>query len=67
MMLKPFLILLHDHITDLNILAKKFVDDHPKFSKKNKSIKKKAYQSTKNKINSVQMINLLKLYALTNK
>lgn len=57
----------NDYITDVNVLAKKFVDCNQKFAKKNKSIKNSAYQTTKNKMKSVQMKNLLHLYDLTNK
>ena len=49
-------------IIDINILAKMYVDDQPKFAKKNKYIKKVAYQEAKNKMNSVQIKKLFGLY-----
>ncbi|KAL4125878.1 hypothetical protein QTP88_010115 [Uroleucon formosanum] len=57
----------HDHIKDTNVLAKHFVDGHPKYKKKNQTIKKMAYKRTVQKINSKQFKNLLTLYELTNK
>jgi len=53
--------------TDIDKLAKKYVDSQPKFAKKNKNIKKLAYQEAKNKINSVQVKKLFSLTELFHK
>jgi len=53
--------------TDIDKLAKKYVDSQHKFAKKNKNIKKLAYQKAKNKINSVQVKKLFSLTELFHK
>jgi len=53
--------------TNIDKLAKKYVDSQPKFAKKNKNIKKLAYQEAKNKINSVQVNTLFSLTELFHK
>jgi len=53
--------------TDIDKLAKKYVYSQPKFAKKNKNIKKLAYQEAKNKINSEQVKKLFSLTELVHK
>jgi len=52
---------------DIDKLAKMFVDSQPKFAKKNKNIKKLAYQEAKNKMISVQVKKLFSLTELFHK
>jgi len=51
-------------IKDINHLAYDYISEQPKFKNKNKKIKKVAIQDTKNKLNNVQMNNLLQLYKM---
>jgi len=50
-----------------NTLALEYINGQKKYLKKSKSIKKVALQSVKNKIESVQMQNLLKLSTISDK
>jgi len=52
---------------DIDKLAKMYVDSQPKLVKKNKNIKKLAYQEAKNKMNSVQVKKLFSLTELFHK